>query len=682
MKLIDSVLYIEFADLVECGVSDNYLRKAKSKGTKIWSSHIPDPKDNRKTLFVYEDLADKYRGLIKDRLGDPYLRVVREPILKMVRHNHDAYKYFMAYRYGDDQKALPIDVVKKYVRADSWLRMLKQVKEDTSIVRKGLNIRKMPDFYLQVSELIDTEKHRGMDSGYTGGEQLAGNFASSYSRMMKNVEQYAKEGFDFLIDKRFGNSNSAKVKTGEVSEALLLELLNHKNQYDDKFISISYNREAEKLGLSPISVSTVRVWREKNKHIVTAGREGWQSWNSEYGRRTHRARPSQPTYLWESDDNHLDLLYWGDDGSPYHRMKAIFVTDSHCDLVLGVAYAEELSIGLVRRAYLNAMYYIKQLTGGWYLPHEVKTDRWALKALEPFYSSMGHYYPTPVGSKNRGWIENFFGTADWKRCMKVGADNYTGNNITAKRTGANLEMLNKNKNLYPHIKEAPKQIEAFVHRLRHVDINGKGSREQQWLDKWNALPTSERREIDDEMMLSIFGLRHELNSGQSNSITKSGIELSIAGVKYKYSVPDALYLKNVGRNVAIQYDPNDMSRVLVTGDEGLRFVASSVQQVPGTFRDMQLYGEGGRTLLNVTLDGRRADVERVGEKGAQRAEQLRLNEVDVEQVLRQGGRVNKQLMQQAEKAYLSGDDNSPNNKDRQKRQDDFLDGQVNYSDYE
>lgn len=662
MKIVDGKLYIEFKELVECGVNPRTITDAKSKEYKSWG-FLKDPDDNRRVLIDYEMLADKYQDLVKARHGDPYQHVLREPILKRVKHCKEAQEYYMRYRYAEGTKALPIDVVKKYVRAEAWLRFLYEAKYDKNIIGVELGFKKLPDFYTVVKELIDREKERGKDKSYEGAEQVPGTFSSSYSRIMMNVDKYKKQSYDYLIDPSFGNSNSAKIKKGDVSEALLLELIEHHNQYDNVFIMFAYNKKADELGLEPISESTVYNHRKKNDHLLVAGREGWGEYNKKYAPRVHRMRPSQPTYLWESDDNHLDLYFEGADGGKHQRMKAIFVTDSSCDLVLGYAYLDSGSLhtDVVRMAYLQAMYYVRAITGGqhWYVPHEIKTDRWGLKELQPFYTNIAHYYPTPVGSKNRGWLENFFGCVDWKRCMKFDASgapatNYSGNNITAKRLGVNLEMVRINEKLRPQVSEAAMQIAAFVHRLRHIDLKNKGSREQLWLDKWNALPDSEKRVISDETFLACFGMKHELPAGRTNSIDKSGVTITVGGQKFRYQVPEAVYFGNVGKKVEVMYDPIDMSRVLVLGAEGMRFVAQSVELVPGTMKDMKLYGGGGRALLNKTIQLKKAGVDNVANAAERRMQVLSMEGVDVEHVLRMGGKVQKELHQQAEDVYVNG----------------------------
>src|SRR5690606_31207449 len=109
----------------------------------------------------------------------------------------------------------------------------------------------------------------------------------------------------------------------------------------------------------------------------------------------------------EHDDNNLDFLYKGEDGSQFNRYVSIVVTDSHCDLVLGksVIHGDTPETWQVHHAYLDAMYYIRSLTGGWHMPHEFKADKWRSKSLAPFYTKIAKYVPPAHGNKHRGYIE-------------------------------------------------------------------------------------------------------------------------------------------------------------------------------------------------------------------------------------------------------------------------------------
>src|SRR5690606_248705 len=124
------------------------------------------------------------------------------------------------------------------------------------------------------------------------------------------------------------------------------------------------------------------------------------------------------------------------------------------------------------------------------------------------------------------------------------------------------------------------QIENFFHRLRHMpDITRKNfnsalSKEQQWLAKWNDMREDQKRPISDLQFLSIFGITH--NPDRPITITNRGIEPQICNIKHSFDLPADLQLSRfVGAKVNVIYDPYDMSRVLVTNNDDIRFIARS-----------------------------------------------------------------------------------------------------------
>jgi len=77
MKIIDWVLYIEFAELADLGISGNTLRAGKARKSKEWVA-INDPADRRKVLFDYDYLKAEYKQLIHSRYGNPYEYAVKQ----------------------------------------------------------------------------------------------------------------------------------------------------------------------------------------------------------------------------------------------------------------------------------------------------------------------------------------------------------------------------------------------------------------------------------------------------------------------------------------------------------------------------------------------------------------------------------------------------------------------------
>ncbi len=642
----DKKLYIEFNDFISAGWKEDTIKKANLRNGCNWMMD-KHPTDKRRPMVQYDCLVDAHKEKIqlwlrkknncqhnhsaKCECGNPYEYMAKEPIRKLIEKDFKAESFYTVFKLSEDRN-LPLEFINKYTTAASFLNMLLRLNGDKKMIRNQLNLT-LESFWQHVAEIIEADSI---------------DLPASYKRLRLKMDEYKENGYPSLISGKFGNKQAAKIKD-ELSESLLLELIAHPNQYDDVLVSIQYNKWAEANEYKTITAGTVGGWRRDRGFEIIGSREGREKYNNTLRRKVSRMRPSQPTYLWESDDNHLDWYFSGDKANEFNKIKGIIVTDSFNDYVLGYAITDsEMPSELVKLAYLNAMCHVKELTGGWYLPNEVKTDQWNIKQLRPFYEGIGHYYDTPVGSKNRGWLENFFGHIDWERSMKIDNNNYTGHNITAKTTGVNLEIVQQNRKNWAHISEAEAQMANHVNRLRLMPRNydpKNKSRQQEWLEAFQAMPEAKKKPITQEQMLLKFGFKH----AWSNRITDQGICPTIMGIQYQYAVPQALYIQNAGKKVDVIYNPYDMSSVLITDNNGLRFVAESMTEVAGCMADME--ENGGRALLNKILAEAKADTAMISDKSNRRKEVLNLNGFDSEDVLKLGISIPKELKQRAELGY-------------------------------
>jgi hypothetical protein len=639
MKLINQKLYITYQEMVDCGVSENTLKKAKNRQSSSWT-FINDPDDKRKVLIEYEGLKDEYKKRIEIRFGNPHEHVAKQPIRDLVKWDNKAEEFYLGYKYesGDVMQPLPIAHVKKYTAASSFLNMLKEVTEDKKALKDKLGLP-VEKFYFNCLEIIEQDNI---------------DLPTSYRRLLAKRKEYDTAGYECLISKKFGNQQAAKVND-EVSKASLLERIADPRQFDDVFVAMDYNIWANKNGYKEITSATVGVKRRSNNQDLVMTREGNAALKNKYLIQAKGFRPTAPLYLVENDDNVLDLLF-NDPENPRaeKRYVAMVISDGFNDYPLGKAYAvagtlnEGSSIQLIKAAYVDAMYHIRSITGAWYLPHETKSDKWGLKSLEPFYRSMGNYMITPVGSKNRGYIEQSFGTPHWKRCLKIGANNYSGNNISAKYRGVNTEWLASNKKERRLIgDEATEQIEGFFHRLRHLPQSNGVSKHSQWLEAFTNLPAEKKREISDEQFLLKFGIEHNPGVGKVNRISNRGVEPQIAGVRYSYNL-DGNWRLHEGKAVKIIYDPYDMSRVLVTDYDKVRMMAYEPNLSARALADSYT---NGRTFLNAVLQEKQDTVELIAEKNERRKKVLVEAGYDFEAVL-QGGNMRKEVKQYAEQKML------------------------------
>lgn len=219
MKIINDILYIEFQEMVESGVSDNTLKSAKLHGSACWK-FIKDPSNAKKVLIEYAKLKPVYQKMVNDRYGNPYDHVAREPILAMVVNDWMAHDWYLKYQYttacATEQKRLPIDTVNKYTRACGWLNMLNGVDRNKIKGQMGLGYL---DFMEHVGKLIELEKERGKLKGYAGLDILPANFPGTYQRLSSKANEYANlmksqgqdAAYQLLVDAAFGNKSAAKI---------------------------------------------------------------------------------------------------------------------------------------------------------------------------------------------------------------------------------------------------------------------------------------------------------------------------------------------------------------------------------------------------------------------------------------------------------------------------------------
>ena len=660
MKLnAENNLFIEFSEMVEAVGSVNTLKSANLRNAKGYGIS-EDWEDARRVLYSYDDMSEKNREKIQEWLrrkvqcqhtpeemckcGDPYYYMSSKPLRESIILDKKAELFYAQHRYDGPtgKSSLLPDVIRKYTLGASVLGTILEAETDKKKLIKDKFGIDVTSYYDRMCEIIRVWQSEG---------KLPNKFPTQYMTLRRGLKKFSEIGYPYLISPLYGNKLAAKVDD-EVKESYLLELLDHHNQYDCVFVACIYNEWAEKNGHKTITDGTVKNFLAKNKQFLT-GRAGKAEINDKTRRKINHERPSAPLLLWESDDNHLDWWFRGDKANEYHRIKGIIITDSFNDYVLGYAIAgEKMNADLVRMAYINAMYHIKELTGEWYAPFELKTDQWNIKELQPYYEAIGHYYPTPIGSKGGRWIEPFFGSIDWQRSLKWGNNNYTGHNISAKTRGVNLEAVTALKKEWTHIDEAEAQLTQHVSRLREMPIGfdkKNQSRQQEWLAAFTQMPEKYKVPLTDEQFLMKFGIEHKW----SNKISGGMVSPTILGKTYEYGIPKAYYMDNVGKSVFVKYDPYDMSRVLVTDNERLRFVAKSIQPVAGCMADMT---DGGRSFLNALLKTTTEEMALSGQKKAQREKVLENANIDF--LFLPG--VVKELRQEAEVAYgreLMGIDN-------------------------
>ncbi len=601
MKLINNILYIEFAEMVKCGVSENTLKWAKKNSSQSWS-FLKDPDDGRKVLIEYEGLKQKYKDRVRKELCNnisPYEFLSFEIITPLLEDKTEDVDFLLKYTLSSGHK-LPQIHFNKYREACKYLYLLDRLTKND--INK-LGFKTIPEFYNALTSLI---KNKNIELPY------------SYSRLKLKLKDYKKQGAECVISGKLCNNNSRKVD--DVQKTLIKELFAKANQFNAEQIAIVYNKKAKELGWQTITGQT--ILNNKTDIDATSFREGVQVWNNANSFIKHRVRPSRPGMLWIGDGTPFELLYKttvknakGHNIAKHWKRKIVYVViDAFNDCVMGFAIGNSENVELTKQAWKNASLW----TG--ILPQQIKTDQFARSELFPFYEKIAlnpdFFTPASVGNARDKVIEPFFGRLR-TQILKF-YDNHSGGNITAKQQ-PNREYLDKIKNKFPNEEQVLEQIAQSIYIWNNVERkNGKSL-----LDDWKEGDHSQDRPLDNFKRLYCFGHQHTHQITLSNR----GIVCTIGGIQRHYMRFDKkgveMYYNTIGEKYDIIYDNEDYSKVLITAKDGrYKYILDEDVATPMAYGDFK---EGDRKNLNKKLDFTDAIKNKVIEKSVERKKILAEN---------------------------------------------------------
>lgn len=615
--------------------------------------------NGRKVLIEYESLQPKRKEAVLKIYGNPYDYLAKQPILDLIDWDYEAYSYYTNYVLPNGAKLPSIDkdalgkaqinYVDRYTKSVSWLNMLGKFTADKRALKQALNISVM-EFWDVVCSLISTQNI-----------DLPAN-AKRLKEKLKEFNSYAdpEDRYYFIMEKdlhRWSNGNSKK--RDEIGEALIFEMLSDDRNHDDTVIAAAYNKYARENGKKEYTAGAIGYIRRQNEHILISTRDGAKKAYNKLSKEIGRKRPSSPLLLINGDDNNLDLFftvrYKDKNGKTvrnnFYRPVLYVVIDTFNNYILGYAYGDNSTHELIYEAFRNAMNHIHELTGGYYLAHQLQTDRWGLDVkmkneLADFYRKVGGKFTPQAHKVPQGkYIEASFGI-EWHQVLKaLPFNNYAGHNIKAKED-RNTDAVAENAKNHPPIEQMPQIIEGFINIMRTKANPKTGvSRQIEWLKAFHDSEKSRKKHIDVATKLSIVGKKRE---GLPLTITSKGIIGTFEGEKLRFDLPDEVIFNYNGAKVDVFYDPSKMDQVMITDGKGLRFVTGQYELMPSAIAD---YEEGDAKRLHQAFDNKKKISEKLTSVLQEKLAALDGTNIDPESLL-QAGVMLKDIKNDNEAAYI------------------------------
>ena len=500
-------------------------------------------------LVEWASLPERFKRAFVEKWGDPE-KLMRDdrPHLAM---NDAAREYFAGVTLPDG-KRLTQELIEEYSLNASVLDLLRDglMAQKAGRKRLGNTTPIKWDGIWQTSEMLR--------------EEFGHKLPASKEALRRKLDDYMKNGFECLISKKLGNSNTLKIP--EEGGKLLIALRRSRVPiYTETQIFEEYNRRAVKMGWKQLqSPNTVKQYlsRPEIEPKWYAAVYGELAAKQKFDRKHKTVMPDKSNALWYGDGTKLNLYFKGVDknGKPAKMTAMVYeVIDAYSEMLLGYSIGPVENTDLQRRAFRMAI----ERAG--YKPYEIVTDNQGgqkKNAARSFMSKICRVSRTTAPHTPQAKsIESVFGRFQRQVLKQDWA--YTGGNVTAvsKDSHANKEFIEDNADtLYTY-----EELCAAYAEYREVWNDMTHHRtEKSRRETYFASINPETMRVIDGDIIDMFWQETELPS----EFTSSGITIQVNKQGYSYEVlddngmPDMTFRReNTGRQFFVKYDPDDMSEV-------------------------------------------------------------------------------------------------------------------------
>ncbi|MCI2229550.1 hypothetical protein MC378_10260 [Polaribacter sp. MSW13] len=506
-------------------------------------------------LIEFNSLSQEWRDRITVKFGAPVEQIKQSWFAKHYIADKAAFDFYVAHRYGDNNdKKLKLDLVEKYTYNASVLNTVLKVKKNRKAYAKALG-----GVSFNIWESLSKDVNAFRD--------VAHDLPTTPDSLRYKTTRFQKEGYSALISGKLKLKNARKVKEKE-QFALLEELINKHQNFDNVFIADMYNLVASKMEWETISPGTVANIKSDKKLETFAGRQGKKGLKTKMLMQHKRFAPTAPMKYWTLDGWDVELLYQkrvinkdGHKVTTYHnRLTMVVVLDPFNKYPVGYAIGERETPHLIKHAIQNAISHTKDLFGSYLKPHELQSDNYQIKNLRPYYEkATANFNPAGVGNSQAKIIEPWFKYLNTKKCRIY--DNWSGfNTNTGSKNQPNVEVMNKLKKNFPTREGLEKQIHYIMNQERK-------QLEREYIAGFRNTEDEFRHVISKETFLLTLGFETEFNT-----LRGEGLRTSINGSYRWFDSFDMNFRKHSAEKWKVHYLEGNLDDALaVSTDDSYRF---------------------------------------------------------------------------------------------------------------
>lgn len=306
-----------------------------------------------------------------------------------------------------------------------------------------------------------------------------------------------------------------------------------------------------------ITAKTVAKIRKETQLETYSGRRGVTNFMHNLEMQNKRSRPSVSMAYWTADGWDVELLYRKQNAkgqwTAHNRLNAVMILDPFNDYIVGFSIGTHETPALIKDAYRNAFNHVGELLGERYMPYQLQTDNYQIKALQDTYKAVAkHFTPAKVKNSKSKVIEPFFDKFNRKHFQEKLTLNWSGHNVNSnKENQSNTDYLNKIQKQFPEEMECRQQIIAAIEADRL-------EKQAAFVEGFANFREDAKKVMDNETFLYHFGQ----TTGYTNRMVGEGVTPTINGIQMAYDSFDISFRRHMKEDWAIHYDSDNLDEVL------------------------------------------------------------------------------------------------------------------------
>jgi len=291
--------------------------------------------NGRTGLIRWDSIPDSELAKIKAAYGDPYRKDDVNSFIALLEHDEDAAVFF--------QKAPldPEDELRHYVEAQILNAYGKLLIEMEAKSRRNSGFKKTKA-KRELSKVINELSNVRFPN--TNKQKFPHNLPTNPRALERRFKEYQEEGYERLIHKGRGNSNTKKIK-GQIAEWILANYC-LPNKPSTKDVHCDYMRMREEKNWPAITEKAIYMWLQdtEQKKVWVLARHGKDEFIKLFGHKVSRDKSDWFPYCYMAiDGTKLDWIHYKEN-SPIKMgadIKIDVVFDVYSEKIIGWNFTTE-----------------------------------------------------------------------------------------------------------------------------------------------------------------------------------------------------------------------------------------------------------------------------------------------------------------------------------------------------